>query len=715
MPEKTPRDKELAGRKDSPLVRDLIKTFDEVERGFNAQGSRADAIMDYWDCYNCELGSGQFYNGNSEIYVPIIRNAVNARRTRFVNQIFPNSGRYIDATSTDGSTPRAEVALLEHYIRQTRLRTRVIPALCRNGDVEGQYNLYVDWNETVRHVVSRETRGIKVSSTIGGEQELRAAEGGEDVDDIKEEEIPAACPGVEVLHDTDVLVLPATADSIDEALEHGGSVTIIRRWTKAQINQKAATGEIIQARSDQLIDMMGGDGPGRETVRRDADKAMSEAAGIKGGGKHVLVYETWKKLRVDGKRRLCRAYYGGYDLILGAKLNPFWNDRCPLLSEPLEKIAGSFKGQSPIKAVLSMQWHANDVAMQAADSATFSMMPIVAADPEKNTKALIINLGAVWDIDPNSVKFMEFPKLWQDGMAMIQADTQLIFQTLGVNPAMLPQQTGARGQKRNQAEIALEQQVDVLTTAEACSVLEEGILTPLAERFVEYDHQFREDDIMVAMYGEMGLVAQMEEIPPLQIGTKYQFSWFGVEQARFQQQMQMQIAWLNVARGMEQALTAAGYKLNPAAALEASALNVFGARIGRQVLLDARQQLSVDPEVENQMLMLGHDVPAHPTDNHPAHLKSHTTLEQQSGGDPSGMIRVHIQKHMQMMQMMQLAAAGAAGAGGAPGVPGGAGPGVAGTPQPGAVPAGPRLIKQPPGAINPDQVRGPGVAMPRRM
>jgi hypothetical protein len=41
-----------------------------------------------------------------------------------------------------------------------------------------------------------------------------------------------------------------------------------------------------------------------------------------------------------------------------------------------------------------------------------------------------------------------------------------IFQTLGVNPAMMPQSPAATT-KRNQAEIANEQAVDLLTTADA--------------------------------------------------------------------------------------------------------------------------------------------------------------------------------------------------------------------------------------------------------
>ena len=100
------------------------------------------------------------------------------------------------------------------------------------------------------------------------------------------------------------------------------------------------------------------------------------------------------------------------------------------------------------------------------------MSPIILTDPAKNprTSSMLLNCAAIWEVDPASTKFAEFPKLWQDGIALIQAYMQMIFQTMNVNPAMLPQRTGSR--KPNQAEIAAEQTVDLLTTGVAVSAIE---------------------------------------------------------------------------------------------------------------------------------------------------------------------------------------------------------------------------------------------------
>src|SRR4029077_9551835 len=95
------------------------------------------------------------------------------------------------------------------------------------------------------------------------------------------------------------------------------------------------------------------------------------------------------------------------------------------------------------------------------------------------------------------------------------------------------------------------------------------------------------------------------------------------------------------------------------------------------------------------------------------HMQAHAQAAMATG-DPRKTFAAHMLRHQQSIeiktQQMQ------AQQGGLPGTPGGAGPGVAGTPQPGAQPAGPRLVKGPPGMINQDRMpRAGAVTMPRKM
>lgn len=712
------RDRELLGRAGSKQYEDMVHTFHDVREGFRKQSVRADDIMDYWAIYNCELNSNQTYNGNSELYVPIVYSAIDAIKTRLLGRLFPSSGRYFQVSTSDNGNINALVALLENYVRQTHLRTQIVSALIRNGEVEGQFNLYVDWNNASRWVVSRET----VSPQLSIPGLPQPIEGPETIESIVVEEVFDQHPLVEVFHDTDILVQPFNANSIDDALQRGGEVTIVRRWSKAQLEDLIERKEVRRRQAEELLEIYGQwntDDP------RLVDKELIDGAGIRGPGKFFQVYETWKVLDCDDGRRLCKIFYGGYDLILSCRRNPFWNDRCPLLSAPKHKVAGSFKGISPVSRAASLQYHANDIANEAADSATYSMLPIIMTDPAKNprTSTMLLNLAAIWEVDPNSTRFAEFPKLWQDGIQLIQADQQTIFQLMGVSPGMLPQQSGRQGGRRNQAEVAMEQNVDIMTTDEAASTLEDEILSPMVQRWVDYDHQFRDTEMTVRMYGAAGEAATMQQVPVLQNTNRIVVSWYGVEQARNAALNQQRIALLNVAMAppMQQALQKHGKSLDPAPALEAAFGELFGWREGRKVLVDQSALLAFDPEQENEMLAMGFAVPTHPMDQDPQHIPVHQQLLQHPDPAVQKNARDHINLHMLQQQtksMMQMQQQMQQQQGQPPQQrPQQAGPGRGGGPTPpmtGGAAAGPRLMRGPAGTIPADQMPRAGAVVPPR-
>src|SRR5580658_792388 len=508
-PDDVDRDDEEAGSKPDVRSRDiskragvskqLLEMFKEIEQGFSDQSERSDDLVDYWDVYNCKLTGRQFYDGNSQIFVPIVHNAVDARKTRFTNQIFPTNGRNVEVTSSDGEMPYATMSLLEYYINKAQLRTQVMPALVRNGDVEGQYSLYVSWEKQKRNVTYKVTE----------EPELAPGEGpnvaAEPVETIRHDEIEDQFPCVEVLRDADVLVLPQTAGSIPEAIESGGSVTIIRRWGKAKVRAMIREGVIREDTGESLIGQMAAQGKAGSENRR----VHLEAAGIKndGGTKFALVYQTWSRIKVRGEWVICEAFYGGEEQVLGCRRNPLWSDRVPVLSVPVEKVSGAFKGISKVKPCCDIQYFANDSINEAADSAAYALMPIVMTDPAKNPRvgSMVLSLAAVWETSPQDTQFAQFPALWKDGFAMVSAAKAEIGQTLSVSPAAITTGGSTDSSKLSQAEIAQEQQIDILNTADAVTVIEQGILTPLLELFVEMDHQYRDEAITVKQFGQMGV------------------------------------------------------------------------------------------------------------------------------------------------------------------------------------------------------------------
>ena len=710
------RDEELSKKKKVETA--LLEVYVDIEKGFQAQLDRSDEIADYWDLYNSKLNTHQFYNGNSRIFVPITYDAVNARKTRFVNQLFPTTGRYVEVTTEDGTLPQAELALLEHYVRAAKLRTQVAPALVKNGDVEGQYTVYVDWQETTRHVVSKRKKKAKVDigpehlaegSDAPGEMDAVAdeegleVEGEEDVYDIHEETIQSGRPSVEVIADTDFLVLPMTSDSLEQALENGGSATIIRRWTPAQLKKMIKRGLVREEQAEKLLsELKKEDRPGEY----DKPKKAVDAAGVHHGvrGKYALVYETWLKLYLDGERRLCRVYFGGDKLVLGCKRNPYWSDRLPIKSAPVEKVQGSFKGISKLAPVADTQYSANDAVNEGMDSAAYALSPIIMSDPEKNPRvgSMILSMGAVWLTSPNDTQFAHFPQLWKDALEIVGSARAQIFQTLGVNPSLITQTTTAPKKKPSQAEIANEQQIDILTTADAVTVLEDEIFTPVIAFMLELDHQFRDESLIVREYGEMGARANMQAIPPIQMDKRYQFRWFGVESARNAQQLQQQISAMNILQRVPPQLYQ-GYRLDLAPAISMLVENTFGPRLAPLIFKDPRMEITMEPGEENMLLIEGLAMPVHAMDNHQQHLMAHMQALKATG-DPTGTIRVHMMAHAKALEQMQQQAQAQLGP---PKQMGGqGGPGARG-PRPGANPGQPRNVQNPAGAIHEDRMKDP--------
>ncbi len=707
-PQPLGRDDELSTRKS--VETQLLDLYDEVEKGFVNQYQRSNDQMDFWDIYNCQLGSKQFYSGNSKIFVPLVKDAVDARKTRFANQVFPPSGRYVDAISEDGTEPFATLSLLDHYVRKAKVRTEVMPALLVNGDVEGQYTIGLSWCEDERYVVEKVKAPVMVESIDTGEE----------TDDLRETEVKGGYPQVEVIADSDLCILPATCDSPCEAIRIGGSVTVLRRWSKAQIKQMAREGRITKASAKQLLEEMK-DGSGGDP-KKDKKQHMVDAAGIKtvGGSLHALVYETWSTVTIrKGERRLCRTYFGSSDNILSCKRNPLWCDLLPILSAPVKKIQGSVKGRSQIEPVAPIQYMANDACNEAMDSAAYALMPIVMTDPNSNPRigSMILSLAAIWETSPKDTQFANFPPLWKEGMEIVGQAKAQIKESLAVNTSMVTQQGTS---KLNQAEIAQEQQVDLLTTADAVTVLEQGILTPMLSLMLALDHQYRDKDIMVKQYGPMGTRAQMEYVKPITFDKKYEFIWFGVEQARSQQQIQMQIAMLNVFRGIPPEQYAP-YTLNLRPLMVHMAGSAFGPQLAPLTFEGPEEQMPVSVDQENEMLDTGFEIKTHELDDDNAHIQSHMQLLQSNPqSDYARKMQAHIFGHIQQMnrKAMMTGMAGGPMAGGMPsgqpGVPGGAGPGVAGSPKPGAVPAPPKGAQQPPGAIHQDQLHDPS-QMPRKL
>jgi hypothetical protein len=655
----------------------LEELFVEICAGYDDKKEQTEAIEEAWDCYNCVLNENQSYSGTSSIYIPIIHDAIEARVTRFSNMMFPMSGRYSEVTSVEAEVPYETMALLDHYVEKAELRQRVLPALLRTGDIEGQYSVSVSWKDRHRYTVKKKENPI-VEAMGGAVPDLGT------IPDVELEKVGDAGPEVTSVDSRDLLVFPASVDNIDDA----DVVVLAMRMSKGRIQDMIDSEEFDEEAGEALLDEFSS---AKRENQANPDKKSLDAAGVKvdaKGSKHALVYKIWTRLKIGGKRRMCLIYMAGDKKILSCKRNPYWSDRIDIISVPALKVAGAFWGKSRVIPVAKSQYAANDAVNMGQDSAQYSLMPITFSNPVSNPRVgtMVLAMGAMWECDPNEVKFQTFPSLWKDAAGLVEMHRTQIMQSLGINPAMIPM--GNANKKPTQSQVAQEQQVALESTADVVTIIEQAIFNKVLSFFYELDYQYRTKDVIVRKFGPIGVQAEMQAIPPSQVGSHYTFRWYGTEAMKSTQAIQQMISTLGVFNQTPPDKLN-GLTINNAPVLEHMANVVFGPRIGPKVVVDQRHMLGIPPEQENQMLMDGFHVMAQMGDDDPQHMQSHMQAAKMSG-DHTGMIRLHITEHQMNMAKKQ-AAQQQQGQ-----------PQQGGGPKPGAQVQAPTGPQQPPGAVRQD-------------
>src|SRR5260221_1740088 len=164
------------------------------------------------------------------------------------------------------------------------------------------------------------------------------------------------------------------------------------------------------------------------------------------------------KLDLDGEHKESGiVYYAGEREILGIVKNPLWSGKIPILSQPVDRVRGSFFGKPKIEPVKFLQWQLVDFWNMGQDSAMYSMLPIWAVDPLKqpNWMNLVMGLAAVWPIDPTGVKPITSPQLWKDAAGICDLIKRQIWESMDVNEMMMGKMPA--GRKNNHLRGQLQQ------------------------------------------------------------------------------------------------------------------------------------------------------------------------------------------------------------------------------------------------------------------
>jgi hypothetical protein len=679
---------------------DAAKLYPKIQKCYENKQQQSDRVEEYWNIFNAIPDENQQYTGNSQCYIPAVRDAITARCKRTLATLFPANYKHVDAVGPSNTTPFPTLALLEHYIRKTNLKD-IVRADLLSGDVTGQWALYVDWMRTTRRITELVKKPPILESDDGIEAEDVTVE---EEWDVEEKEIVDEMPDISPMAVDDLAVYPPTVNDIERA-----TATAVRlRLSKESVQQFIDEGVFVGWNAKEIMDNLNEPDGGRQ--KRVPNKRRTADAGVRTEGtyKYALIYEAHTNLELEeGKgKEPCFVYYAGPEVILGIIRNPFWSKKRPIITAPVERIQGTIYGISRVEPVKYLQWNLNDMWNMGQDSAQYALLPIVMTDPlaNPNYQSMVMGLAAVWLTNPQSTQFASFPAIYKDALTICGALEQRINQSMEVNDAMLGKMPAGR---KNQAQAAAQAQSQESNIIDHAKRYEECMLNQLLERMFEFDRQFRTKELTVVTMGEVGARAKQEEIPVQAFGERYFFRWCGTAYQTGMQRMQQMIAWMNVLRGIPpQQLD--GRRLNVGPILEMGTEQIFGPEVGPRILIDERNLFHVEPSDENLMMHNGLPAEVHPADDDQRHIAEHmrgATLT----GDPAGLFRAHIQQHQQAMNAkMQKALGPPQGQPGQQGIPGGAGPGVAGTPRPGAQPGQPRP-QGPAGMIHPDTVADPAM------
>jgi len=700
---------------DSAAYKAAAKLYPLIVKAYENQQEQSDCIEEYWAIYNAQPDANLQYSGNSQGYVPAVRDCCNARTKRTLKQLFPVSHKHVDGISSDGATPYTQLSLLEHYIRKTQLKSTVRSDLIA-GDVTGQWGLMIDWIKSKRSVTRLVRRNPIVEQIDGEDVSELGIENplDEEEESTETEEVIEEGPEIVDFAVEDLAVIPPTCNDLQKAR----AVCLRLRLSKDRIEELVDEGVFILPEGTEIEEFVNGVRTPSGAAKRDRAKKQTHDAGVKtdGTNKHGLFFMAYTQLDLDEDRKESAiTFYAGPDEIVGIIRNPLWSGKVPIISEPVERVKGSFFGKSKIEPVKFLQWQLCDMWNMGQDSAMYSMLPIFAVDPLKTPQwatGLVIGLGAIWPVAPGDVKPLTFPQLWKDSMQNCDAIKRQIWESMDVNEMMMGKTPAGRKNNQMMGQMQQEQATNIADHADR---YEEVVLSPLAEMLFEFDQQFRTDEVTIESRGEIGVKASVESIPVQEWGEKIFFRWVGTAFERNMQRLQQQIAWMNVMKGVPPQMLA-GRKLDLTPILEAVTENIFGPEVAPRILIDERNMFTVDPDIENEMLLNGFVVQVHEADDHQAHLQSHMRAANLLKADPNAQehFKAHMALHMQAIQAKrerEMAQAQAA-KGGVPGSPGGGPPGAAGAPRPGAQPApgGGRPAQNPPGAISADAMPGmPGM------
>jgi len=603
--------------------------------------------MEYYNIFRTIFDT-RFYEGTSEVYVPLLRKNIEGIKTRLKKAIFPTDD-IIDVIPVDPEMyDNAQVV-------KTHLRWQIEKKIKIKAKLDRFLNQFLTYGwcpvgcffeHEEKKVVGLRKQEVEVVEKLYDElteTEYEEPTGEIEYEIIEEEKtlVTKHNPTFDIRDIFGFYIYPYTANDLDEAF----GVFDLAKKAKHELIQKEKDGEYLNT---ELI---------RDTWRDSSEfwswtkeerlntDGLSDHHGQLKGAPYLTLITYWGKFnwgdedKPDYKDTVITSIQN--DIILQIRKNPYYDQEIPYVMGKLTELQNEAYGTGYIEPLASLQYYFNDTLNQTFDSILYTLNPIVKYDPGavSNINSMVFAPGAMWAInDPSAVQFDRLPDVSHIGFNAANQVKQYAEEFPGMQSIPL---TGRKAATHISA-IQQEYSIPIIDIAEK---LEEQVFSPWTKKAYCRNQQFVNEEQVYLVTGAKGVKNWQRLTPEILVGDYY-FRWLGSNQAtNIHVKSKQMLQFLQSAAPLAPLLAQEGVKLNVSKVLKriwSEGLDLDGAE---EILENAKEDRSIDPQTENMLLNLGKYVPVSVNDDDDLHLQEH--------GGSGPIMQRHIQEHNMQKQMKQ--------------------------------------------------------------
>lgn len=347
------------------------------------------------------------------------------------------------------------------------------------------------------------------------------------------------------------------------------------------------------------------------------------------------------------------------------KRNPFWHQRAPFVAgRYIYPNPDEFYGQGIPKATQYQQYELNSKAEQSMDSVTLALNPIAMMDPAHAAQNADFEVepGAIWWINPQQARLASMPDVSATGyQAVAQMRAQI--QDFSDRAPSLPAQFQGKSRTATQSEIIDKALSIDFKTFQRQN--ETDVLEPVMEMWESLTDQYADESQIILLLGRKSDDWKRMAVSREMYLGNYKYFWkvasdFGNKAMKARQMIDaMKVA------GSLPPDAQAQLKFNFAEAYRVLFKDLLGLPDEDRIIPDPFSQPQQDPGVVYKMLKLGMEVEVLPSDDDKAFMQffAARAQEEKNEGVKSELIRqifLHeqqLQKKIEAMKAQQAARA----------------------------------------------------------